>query len=208
MIKQTDFLSKKDSTFIAWICPNLKPRHVNMHETIYWENDELNEVYFLMQGECDYVLPKFQNRSFLKIIEHSYFGTVDFMAALIAKASEHIQDCGVMSVFGREFHQNHSHKHASDGDQDESTLFDGLRRKFTVKAGDNNLISLLTLSKDDIIRMKLEFSKEFVEFFQTSLDQLEKTLQLRLSTMEYCQAKINKSGLAFMSGGKIKLDNK
>jgi hypothetical protein len=65
MVDEMPFLMEKEDNFLAWICPNFKPRVCTAHETVYCENDELSEVYFCDIGECNYVLPKFRNANFL-----------------------------------------------------------------------------------------------------------------------------------------------
>ena len=56
-----DFLKDRQPDFIAWICPLLQSRVASPAECIYYENDELNEIYFLKSGEANYVLPRYGN---------------------------------------------------------------------------------------------------------------------------------------------------
>ena len=49
---------------------------------IYYENDEVLDIYFLKKGCCNYVLPRFSNTPFIKIVENTCFGLVDFVATM------------------------------------------------------------------------------------------------------------------------------
>ena len=84
LYKSVDFLSNKKESFIAWICPQLKTQIVAPGETIYYENDLLQDVYFLKKGSANYVLPKHANQPFLEIMEKTSFGLIDFVAALLS----------------------------------------------------------------------------------------------------------------------------
>ena len=79
------FLSDKSRTFISWICPLMTSRIAEPKEKLYYENDELNDIFFLKKGSCNYVLPRFSNTPFIRIVEHTEFGLVDFVAALVVK---------------------------------------------------------------------------------------------------------------------------
>ena len=80
---KVDFLKSKDKSFISWICPVLKTRVAAPVETIYYENDLLNVIYFMKKEQCNYVLPRYNNTTFLKIVEQTCFGLVDFAAAML-----------------------------------------------------------------------------------------------------------------------------
>ena len=41
------FLKGKHDNFISWICPLMKSRVALPNENIYYENDELRDVFFL-----------------------------------------------------------------------------------------------------------------------------------------------------------------
>lgn len=66
-----DFMKKKSAEFISWLCPLLKLRIATQDEVVYYEGDALDHVYFLKNGCCNYVLPKYGNRAFLKIVKET-----------------------------------------------------------------------------------------------------------------------------------------
>ena len=55
------FLKECTNSFKAWICPLLKPRLITKEQYIYFENDEIEDIFFLKFGLCGFVLTKYQN---------------------------------------------------------------------------------------------------------------------------------------------------
>lgn len=82
---QVNFLkNNKSEAFLAWFCPLLKLRVAGPSESIYYENDKLQSIYFVQRGSCNYVLPKYGNRPFIQIVDNTYFGLSDFITSLLA----------------------------------------------------------------------------------------------------------------------------
>ena len=65
-------------------------------------------------------------------------------------------------------------------------MFDGLYRTFTVNASKCHYPEFLILSKTDLLKMRLTYTDEFLEFFEKSFDELERTIELRLHALEIC----------------------
>ena len=86
--ENVDFLKSKHPQFISWICPLLKTRVAAQNECIYYETDELNSIYFLKSGSCNYVLPRYGNQPYVKIDQHTCFGLIDIIAALLEKEKD------------------------------------------------------------------------------------------------------------------------
>lgn len=63
--RQVDFLKGKSKAFISWICPMLKMFVATPKEYIYYEGDEITKIYFIKNGHCFYVLPKYQNSKYI-----------------------------------------------------------------------------------------------------------------------------------------------
>lgn len=76
-------MKTKNHDFIAWICPLLKPSVASPNEYIFYEGDEITSIYFITQGYCFYVLPKFLNSKFVKINDGDSFGVLDILAACV-----------------------------------------------------------------------------------------------------------------------------
>lgn len=83
MYSKVTFLKDKNQKFISWICPLLKSRLASQKEFIFYEGYELDCIFFVKQGECNYVLPKYTNQPYIRIMEHTCFGVIDFVAALL-----------------------------------------------------------------------------------------------------------------------------
>lgn len=48
------FFHDKSLSFIAWICPILRPYAVTDNEYIYFEGDEVSGIFFVLGGQCFY----------------------------------------------------------------------------------------------------------------------------------------------------------
>jgi hypothetical protein len=78
------FLREKSDGFIAWICPLLRPRLVSDNEEIFFENSDINQIYFLKSGECGFVLTKkYNNAKYIDITQGSNFGVIDIIGSLL-----------------------------------------------------------------------------------------------------------------------------
>ena len=84
--QKVEFLKGKNSKFISWICPLLKPRVAASQEFIFFKDETQTKVYFLTSGTCNYVLPKYENAAFIKIVPHTCFGMVDFLVAALNRS--------------------------------------------------------------------------------------------------------------------------
>jgi hypothetical protein len=98
----------------------LKTRVAFPKELIYYEGDELNHVFFLKRGSCQFVLPKYENQPYIHILEHSCFGLLDFIVAMLdatAKAEDEKEpiasDCDSHSHSSFNSHSDES-EHAND----------------------------------------------------------------------------------------------
>jgi hypothetical protein len=49
-------LAERSDAFVAWICPLLRPLLVGEEEELFFENMEINYIYFLKEGDCGFVL--------------------------------------------------------------------------------------------------------------------------------------------------------
>lgn len=81
--KQVEFLKNRPVSFIAWICPLLKPLVINKDQFIYFEGDDVNCIYFLKQGHAGYVLPRHKNLMYVKLFKGCNFGASDIVGSFI-----------------------------------------------------------------------------------------------------------------------------
>ena len=77
------FLKNKSRSFIAWICPLLKPLIISQHQNVYFEGDEITCIYFVRKGSCDFVLSKHANCKYINITEGQEFGTMDIVGSAL-----------------------------------------------------------------------------------------------------------------------------
>lgn len=66
-------------SFIAWICPLLKPRAFSNGQNVTLEGDEVLEIYFLVKGKAGFVLPKYNNTTYINIHVGQHFGIIDIV---------------------------------------------------------------------------------------------------------------------------------
>ena len=81
--KKMKFLQDKSMSYIAWICPLLKPYYLQNDEYLYFEGDEIISIFFLKTGNCGFVLPKFENVKYINIEPGNNFGIEDIVGSII-----------------------------------------------------------------------------------------------------------------------------
>ena len=65
--KRIDCFKGRPMAFIAWICPLLKPMPYPENQYIYFEGDNITEIFFMIKGRGGFVLPKFKNTCYIEI---------------------------------------------------------------------------------------------------------------------------------------------
>ena len=73
------FLKDQSELFLGWICPLLKQEYCPMDQYLYYETDQIVEIYFLTKGQCGFVLPLFKNMVYINMSKGDYFGEIDFV---------------------------------------------------------------------------------------------------------------------------------
>mmetsp|Transcript_28161 Transcript_28161/g.42630 ORF Transcript_28161/g.42630 Transcript_28161/m.42630 type:complete len:121 (+) Transcript_28161:1491-1853(+) len=86
--KNIYFLRDKQISLVAWICPLLKTYLATPDEYIYYEGDEVLNMYFMKTGNCGFVLPKYENAEYITITDGCDFGTEDIIACIL-KSEDH-----------------------------------------------------------------------------------------------------------------------
>ena len=67
-------------------------------ETIYYEKDPINYIYFVKCGVCNYVLPRYMNSPFIEIVKCSHFGLMDIIACIFEKNNDNLERIGLMCL--------------------------------------------------------------------------------------------------------------
>lgn len=161
------FLQDKKISFIAWICPLLKQRFVLGNEIVYFEGDQINNIYFMKSGTCSFVLPKYENAKYINVSLGYHFGMEDLVQSVIS--NEEISQSDWIA---------HKEK---------------LVRSFTV-IGDDMLgkSTIMLLSATDLNRMQVEFQDVYANMFDESYKRLEAALNEKLKAMKTCQKQMQK----------------
>lgn len=151
-IRNFDFLQDKTIHFTSWICPILKPLVCGPREIIIHENDEAEKVFFLRRNKCYYVLPKYAFTPYIVIEESTSFGFEDFLASMVQNEHKIVSNTLDLSPQAPDKcdSRGSSRFENSRVDEDESQeqqIFEGVRRRFCVQAGEEDYTELLTMDK-------------------------------------------------------------
>ena len=159
--RKIKFLKDKTKSFITWICPLLKPFPYSANQFVYHEGDDVDHIFFLTLGKCCFVMPSFDNTSYIQIAVGDNFGIVDIVGSSAQKEFElnkFIENINLLS------------------------------RQFTVMATSDS--ELLSFNIQDLNRMRLEFSDCYENLFNDALIKLKRTWLTRLRAMKECRAQL------------------
>ena len=81
--RKVDSFKGRSAAFIAWICPKLKPRRYPDNQFMYFEGDDINNIYFLIKGKAGFALPKYKNTTYIEIQVGSHFGIIDIIGSIL-----------------------------------------------------------------------------------------------------------------------------
>lgn len=51
---------------------------------IYFEGDDVTNIFFLIKGKAGFVLPKYKNATYIEINIGAHFGIVDIVGSVLA----------------------------------------------------------------------------------------------------------------------------
>ena len=131
--EKIDYLRDQSENFLAWICPQLQQVFIPIDQYLYYETDQIIEIYFVQDGMAGFVLPFQKNIVYITIRKSDYFGEVDLVVAAKDRGMK------VEEMFET------MHK----------TNFN-LTRQFTVQAIQN--CKFLTMSLSNLSRMHKQFN--------------------------------------------------
>lgn len=77
--KHIKFFQNQSQSFVLWIIPRLRPQMFMEKEYIYMENDLIEEIYFIVQGQVAFVLPRYKAAKYVTINEGNFFGFLDIV---------------------------------------------------------------------------------------------------------------------------------
>ena len=81
--KTIDIFRNRQAAFITWVCPLMKPSTYPDKDYIYFEGDDVTDIFFLMKGKAGFVLPKYQNVPYIEITIGSHFGVIDILGSIV-----------------------------------------------------------------------------------------------------------------------------
>jgi CRP-like cAMP-binding protein len=71
------FFKDKPHSFIDYIAPLLIEVQFNKDQFIYNEGEHINFIYFIIEGEAGFVLPRYNNVIYILIGKGDHFGLID-----------------------------------------------------------------------------------------------------------------------------------
>jgi hypothetical protein len=161
--ERIEFLKTRSHSFIAWICPLLKPYFCTYDDFVYSEGQYVSSIYFLKRGRCGYVIPNHEDFKYIDILEGDYFGTIDIVSSVIKNADA-------------------NERENEDWMDNWIAMKESLFRHFTVKSLEDSHLLLLNL--DDVHRMQCEFLEPYQTLIRQAHDRLLKTYKLKIFSIK------------------------
>lgn len=118
------------------MCPLLKPQIYTQNQFFFLDNETVNEAYFLIKGKAAFVLPRYRNVPYIRIIEGNHFGIIDIVGS-----------CQIHNIEITEWYKKKSL----------------LTRQFTVQS--KTQCEVLILSIQHLFQMEQEFNDCFDDLF-------------------------------------------
>lgn len=153
--KKIKFLMGRSDSFIAWICPLMRPMLNLENQYIFFEGDDVSQIYFFMSGEAGYVLPKHNNIKYIEFQQGNHFGVTDIVGSVLSSKDQDLEKW-----------MNYK---------------ESLRRQFTSMS--QTRCELLTLSVDELARMQHEFQEPYENLFESAYSRLNRCLKIKLKAI-------------------------
>ncbi|TNV87316.1 hypothetical protein FGO68_gene16420 [Halteria grandinella] len=166
MYSNIKFFQDKDNNFIAWVGTFLRPINVQEKDYIYKEGEDITEVYFVVTGSAGYVLPRFNNKVYMNIVQGDHFGHVD-----LGSDKDYFKVKKTKMVKKRKRVPLH--------------------RKFTVQAQEN--CDLLTLTLEDLDKMNSEFPDICKQLLDDAMERIHTETKLKIDAFRECEMEAAKS---------------
>jgi CRP-like cAMP-binding protein len=76
-----EFFKNKEASFIMWVGSAIRPVKVEEGDYVYKEGEKILEMYFIVNGEVSYVLPRFGNAVYITKPKGCHFGHEEIMSS-------------------------------------------------------------------------------------------------------------------------------
>ena len=127
---------------------------------MYHIGDEIEEIFFIQTGECSYALPRFNNLPYVRLVEGTYFGFQDIVAACLVQ---------------------------QDDQADLDNWFETTHyRTFSVRCTSEEVCQSLKLGLHSLNRIKIEFGYIYDQFIEKGLKDLQKHLGIKVQVIDRC----------------------
>lgn len=123
------------------------------------DDDEVSCIYFLINGEAGYVLPKHQNIMYIEFSQGCHFGIID-----------------IISYFVENDHLDYANWNQYQ---------DGLKRTFTAQCKEQT--EMMTLPIDDLLRIQSAFKDCYDSLFFNAFQRLRRSILLKIKAIKFVQ---------------------
>ena len=162
------FLKNNGSeSFLAWICTQIKASIFDQKEYVYFDGDEVTCIYFLKDGACGFVLPRYSNIQYIEVTIGSTFGIIDIIGNMLLDQKDD-------NDFTLEKHKR-------------------CQRQFTLMSQEKS--EVLTLSIEQLIVMNKEFPEEYNQLFNFGVRRLKRAHAVKLEAIKFCKKHLCQSPL-------------
>jgi hypothetical protein len=121
-------------------------------------------MYFMMHGECGFVLPRHSNIKYIEIKPGNFFGIIDIVGSMLSIEAEDFD--------------NWSH------------YKEKLKRQFTIQTQEKT--ELMSLSIDDLNNMEKEFTESYEDLFNCAYTRLNRAHKIKLLAIKFCNVNAEK----------------
>ena len=88
-VTRIDMFKNENEEFLNYLSTLLRPRKYQAEEVICREGEAIEEIYFLLHGNAEYVLPQFSDTPYMTISKDLHFGELEIVNSLLVNKTVH-----------------------------------------------------------------------------------------------------------------------
>lgn len=173
--QHVQFFSRKESSFIIWVGTAIRPVKLEEGDYIYKEGEKILEMYFIVNGEVSYVLPRYNHAIYITSEKGSHFAHEDILGSRKLEESLDASQAPTVQYFSR----TQTKQQQKSQEKEKSKLY----RKFTVLVGRH--CELISLNIVDLEKMRFEFTEVYAELHKDAKARLKHNLKAKKEQIDY-----------------------
>lgn len=139
------------------MCPLLRPHFYQEEQFFFKENESISDIFFVINGQGNFVLPRYKNAAYISIKKGNHFGIIDIVGSCFT------QDIPIEDWFSKR-----------------SLLL----RQFSIMAETKS--EVLCLSIQQLQQMKMEFNESYEDLFFNASQVVKNTWVVKLEAIKEC----------------------